>query len=186
MAVIGSRDCTSYGSAVTSDLAFGLAQRGICVIAGLAYGVEERAHAAALAGAKDGLPATIAVVANGLDRSYPSGNFQLADDIRAKGLILSEVPLGSAPTRTRFLARNRIVAALAGLTCVVEARSRSAALGTARLASTLGRGVAAVPGSAHSASSAGCHALIKEGAAALVTDIYDLVQMLAIDPNKGR
>ncbi|MEO3931312.1 DNA-processing protein DprA [Micrococcaceae bacterium Sec7.4] len=184
VALIGSRDCTSYGASVTSDLAHGLAQRGITIIAGLAYGVEERAHAAALAGAKDGLPATIAVVANGLNRDYPAGNATTAEAIRAKGLILSEMPPGSAPTRQRFLARSRIIATLAGVTCVVEARSRSAALSTARLASTLGRGVAALPGSVHSANSWGAHSLIKDGTAALVTDIEDLVEMLAIDPNK--
>jgi DNA processing protein len=184
VALIGSRDCTSYGASVTSDLAHSLAGRGITVIAGLAYGVEERGHAAALAGAKDGIPATIAVVANGLNRDYPVGNAKIADGIRAKGLILSEMPPGSAPTRQRFEARSRIIAALAGVTCVVEARSRSAALGTARLASTLGRGVAALPGSVHSANSWGAHSLIKEGTASLVTDIYDLVEMLTIDPNK--
>lgn len=184
VALIGSRDCTSYGASVTSDLAHSLAGRGITVFAGLAYGCEERAHTAALAGAKDGIPATIAVVANGLNRLYPAGNSQLAENILAHGLILSEMPPGSAPTRLRFLARNRIIAALAGVTCVVEARSRSAALGTARLASTLGRGVAALPGSLHSVNSWGTHALIKDGTAALVTDVEDLVEMLAIDPNK--
>ncbi|MGY4541199.1 DNA processing protein [Arthrobacter sp. UYNi723] len=186
VAVTGSRDCTSYGAAVTGDISYGLAQRGICVISGLAYGVDAHAARAALAGGQSNQPATIAVVAGGLDRDYPSGNADLAAAIRGNGLTLSEMPPGSAPTRHRFLARNRIIAALSGVTCVVEARSRSAALGTARIAGSLGRGVAAMPGSVHSANSAGCHALIKEGAAAIVTDVDDLMEMLAIDPNKGR
>lgn len=186
VAMLGSRDCTSYGSTVTADLSYGLAQRGICLIAGQAYGCEERAHTAALAGSKGDGPATIAVVAGGLDRDYPAPLSDLGAAIREKGLTLSEVPPVSAPTRHRFIQRSRLIAALAGVTCVVEARSRSAALGTARIASTLGRGVAAVPGSVHSANSSGCHALIKEGAAALVTGIDDIVEMLAIDPNKVR
>jgi DNA processing protein len=186
VAVTGSRDCTSYGAAVTGDLVYGLAQRGICVIAGLAFGVDSRAHTAALAGGRDNPTATIAVVASGLDRDFPSAHDDLAAAIRANGLTLSELPQGSAPTRSRFLARNRIIAALAGVTCVVEARSRSAALSTARQARSLGRGVAAVPGSISSLNSAGCHALIKDGTATMVTDIYDLVEMLAIDANKMR
>jgi DNA processing protein len=185
VALTGSRDCTSYGASVTSDLAFALGQRGICVIAGLAYGIDSRAHAGALAGHRGDGPATIAVVAGGLDRIYPSGHADLGAAIQTNGLTLSEMPPGSAPTRARFLARNRLIASMAGVTCVVEARSRSAALSTARMASRLGRGVAGVPGSVHSANSVGCHALIKDGTAALVTDIYDLVEMLAIDPNKS-
>jgi DNA processing protein len=186
VAVTGSRDCTSYGASVTGDLTYGLAQRGICVIAGLAFGVDSSAHRAALAGSKGDGPATIAVVAGGIDRDYPAANADMAGAIRAKGLTLSETPPGSAPTRQRFLARNRLIAALAGVTCVVEARSRSAAKGTARLAGSIGRGVAAFPGSTFSLNSAGCHALIKDGTAALVTGIDDLVEMLAIDPNKVR
>lgn len=177
----GSRDCTSYGASVTGDFAYSLAQRGICVIAGLGYGVDSSAHRAALAGgvgAHRDIPPTIAVVAGGLDRIFPSGNADLAAAIRGTGLILSELPPRSAPTRSRFLARNRIIATLAGVTCVVEARSRSAALSTARLAGSLGRHVAAVPGSAHSANSAGTHALIKDGTASLVTDVDELVEML--------
>ena len=185
IALTGSRDATSYGASITGGLAYGLAQRGITVVHGLAYGVDAFGGRAALAGARGDGPASIAVIAGGLDRDYPQGNSSLADGIRANGLILSEMPPGSAPTRGRFLARNRLIAALAGVTCVVEARSRSAALSTARLAGTLGRGVAAVPGSTHSANSVGCHALIKDGTAALVTDIYDLVEMLAIEPNKS-
>jgi len=177
--ITGSRDCTSYGAAVTGDFAWSLAQRGITVVHGLGYGVDAAACKAALAGASGEGPATIAVVAGGCDRIFPSGHSDLGDAIQANGLLLSEMPPGSAPTRARFLARNRILAALAGVTCVVEARYRSAALNTARLAGSLGRGVAAVPGSISSANSAGCHLLLKDGAASVATDVYDLEEMLA-------
>jgi len=104
-ALAGSRDATSYGAAVTGDIAYSLAQRGICVIAGLGYGIDAHAHRAALAGCTGNGPATIAVLAGGLDRDYPSGNADLAAAIRANGLTLSELPPGSAPTRYRFLIR---------------------------------------------------------------------------------
>jgi DNA processing protein len=178
-AITGSRDSTSYGAAVTGEIAFGMAQRGICVISGLAYGIDAHAHRAALAGSTGEGPATIAVLAGGLDRDYPSGNADLAAAIRANGLALSELPPGTAPTRYRFLQRNRIIAALAGVTCVVEARWRSGALNTAHHAETIARHVAAVPGSIHSANSAGCHRLLKDGGAVLVSDAADLAELLA-------
>lgn len=178
VALTGSRDSTSYGASVAGDLAYSLAQREICIISGLAYGTDAHSHRAALAGSTGKLPATIAVLAGGLDRDYPSGNADLAAAIRGNGMTLSELPPGSAPTRYRFLQRNRIIAALAGVTCVVEARWRSGALNTAHHANTLGRGVASVPGSVHSANSAGCHRLIREGAAVLVTSTDDLLELL--------
>lgn len=178
-ALTGSRDSTSYGASVTGDMAYGLAQRGICVVSGLAFGIDAHAHRAALAGSQGGGPATIAVLAGGLDRDYPSGNAELAGAIRANGLTISELPPGSAPTRYRFLSRNRIIAALAGVTCVVEARWRSGALNTAHHAETIARHVAAVPGSVHSANSAGCHRLLKEGGAVLVSDAADVAELLA-------
>jgi DNA processing protein len=105
VALTGSRDSTSYGAAVTGDIAYGLAQGGICVVSGLAYGIDAHAHRAALAGHQGTDAATIAVLAGGLDRDYPSGNADLAAAIRANGLTLSELPPGSAPTRYRFLIR---------------------------------------------------------------------------------
>jgi DNA processing protein len=178
IALTGSRDSTSYGASVTGDMAYTLAQRGITIIAGLGYGVDSHGHRAALAGSQGAAPATIAVLAGGLDRDYPSGNADLAAAIRANGLTISELPPGSAPTRLRFLQRNRIIGALAGVTCVVEARWRSGALNTAHHAQTLGRKVAAVSGSIHSANSAGCHRLIREGAAVLVTSTDELHELL--------
>lgn len=179
VALVGSRDSTSYGASVTGDIAYSLAQRGICVISGLAYGIDAHAHRAALAGHQGEGPATIAVLAGGLDRDYPSGNADLATAIRANGLTISELPPGSAPTRYRFLSRNRIIAALAGVTCVVEARWRSGALNTAHHAKTIARHVAAVPGSVHSANSAGCHRLLKESSAVLVSDAAEINELLA-------
>ncbi len=178
-ALTGSRDSTSYGAAVATEMAHGLAQRGICVISGLAYGIDAHAHRGALAGSTGNGPATIAVAAGGLDRVYPSGNADLAAAIKADGLIISEQPIGTAPTRMRFLNRNRIIAALAGVTCVVEARWRSGALNTAHHAETIGRQVAAVPGSVHSANSAGCHRILRGNAAFLVSDAADVAEILA-------
>lgn len=179
VALTGSRDSTSYGASVAGDMAYSLAQREICIISGLAYGIDANSHRAALAGSTGKLPATIAVLAGGLDRDYPAGNADLAAAIRSNGgLTLSELPPGSAPTRYRFLQRNRIIAALAGVTCVVEARWRSGALNTAHHAKTLGRAVAAIPGSIHSANSAGCHRLIREDAAVLVTGAEEVVELL--------
>jgi DNA processing protein len=117
--VTGSRDSTSYGAAVTGEIAYSLAQRGITVLGRPPYGVDAHAHRAALAGRQAPGPATIAVLAGGLNRDYPSGNADLATAIRANGLTISEMPPGSAPTRYRFLMRNRITAALAGVVCVM-------------------------------------------------------------------
>jgi DNA processing protein len=177
-ALVGSRDCTSYGASVTGELAYGLAQRGITVVSGLAYGVDAHAGRAALAGGTSDAMPTIAVVAGGVDRFYPSGNADLGRSIITSGLMVSELPTGTAPTRHRFLQRNRIIAALSGVVCVVEARHRSAALNTAHHAETIARHVAVVPGSIHSANSAGCHRLAKEGSATLITEVNELMELL--------
>uniref|UniRef100_UPI003F49A0BE DNA-processing protein DprA n=1 Tax=Paenarthrobacter ureafaciens TaxID=37931 RepID=UPI003F49A0BE len=179
IALTGSRDSTSYGAAVTGDMAHELARRGICIVSGLGYGIDAHAHRSALNGFAGEGPATIAVVAGGLDRDYPAGNADLAAAIRVHGLIVSEQPTGTAPTRYRFLQRGRLIAALAGVTCVVEARWRSGALHTAHQAETIARHVAAIPGSVHSANSAGCHRLIRDGGAVLVTEANELAELLA-------
>jgi DNA processing protein len=178
VALVGSRDSTSYGASVTGDLAYTLAQRGFTVVSGGAYGIDAHAHRAALAGGTGALP-TIAVMAGGLDRFYPSGNEDLLRAVANQGAILAEVPPGSAPTRYRFLQRNRLIAALSGVTVVVEARWRSGALNTAHHAETLGRAVGAVPGSVHSANSAGCHRLLRDGGAVCVTDAAEIVELAA-------
>ncbi|MCW2783312.1 MAG: protecting protein DprA, partial [Marmoricola sp.] len=176
IALVGSRDSTSYGAAVTGDLGYALAQRGYTIVSGGAYGIDAHAHRAALAGAADALP-TIAVMAGGVDRFYPSGNEDLLRAVANQGAVFAEVPPGSAPTRYRFLQRNRLIAALAAVTVVVEARWRSGALNTAHHAESLGRSVGAVPGSVHSANSAGCHRLIREGGAVCVTDAGEIAEL---------
>lgn len=176
IALVGSRDSTSYGASVTGDLAYSLAQRGFTVVSGGAYGIDAHAHRAALAGASGAVP-TIAVMAGGVDRFYPSGNEDLLRAVSNQGAVLAEVPPGSAPTRYRFLQRNRIIAALSAVTVVVEARWRSGALNTAHHAETLGRTVGAVPGSVHSANSAGCHRLLRDGGAVCVTDAAEVAEL---------
>ncbi|MHA7207639.1 DNA-processing protein DprA [Arthrobacter sp. MDT1-65] len=177
-ALVGSRDSTAYGESVTDEIASGLATRGYSVISGGAYGIDARAHRAALASSEDGqLPPTIALLACGVDRYYPAGNEDLLRTIADRGLLISEVPPGSSPTRWRFLQRNRLIAALGAVTVVVEARWRSGALNTAHHAAGLGRAVGAVPGSVHSANSAGCHRLLRDGSAVCVTDAADVAEL---------
>ncbi|MEC5198285.1 DNA processing protein [Arthrobacter sp. PL16] len=177
-AVVGSRDSTNYGSSVTADMTSGLASRGYAVVSGGAYGIDAQAHRAALATTDDGaFPATVALLACGVDRYYPAGNEELLRTVARSGLLISEVPPGSSPTRWRFLQRNRLIAALSAVTVVVEARWRSGALNTAHHAAGLGRPVGAVPGSVHSANSAGCHRLLRDGTAVCVTDAADVAEL---------
>lgn len=194
VALVGSRDSTNYGASATTDIASGLAGRGYTVVSGGAYGIDAQAHRAALAvpeaGPERGAPpATIAVLACGIDRYYPAGNEQLLRVIAERGLLISEVPPGSSPTRWRFLQRNRIIAALSAVTVVVEARWRSGALNTAHHAGGLGRPVGAVPGSVYSANSAGCHRLLRDGTAICVTDAADVAELagpLGAEPSGDR
>lgn len=178
VAVVGSRDSTAYGATVTGELAAGLVTRGYTVVSGGAYGIDAQAHRSALAAAgEDRQIPTIGVTACGIDRYYPAGNEQLLRETARRGLLIAEVPPGSSPTRWRFLQRNRIIAALCAATVVVEARWRSGALNTAHHAAGLGRAVGAVPGSVHSANSAGCHRLLREGSAVCVTDAAEIVEL---------
>lgn len=178
IAVVGSRDSTSYGANIASELSHSLVQRHYTVISGGAYGIDATAHRGALsASAEPGVPETIAVMAGGVDRFYPSGNDELLRTIAERGLVVAEVPPGTNPTRYRFLQRNRLIAALCQVTVVVEARWRSGALNTARHAEMLSRMVGAVPGSVYSANSAGCHRLLREGAAVCVTDAADIAEL---------
>ncbi len=176
-AVVGSRDSTGYGASVTGDIAAGLVTRGWTVVSGGAYGIDAQAHRAALATASLARIPTIAVMACGVDRYYPAGNEELLREVVRRGLLLSEVPPGSSPTRWRFLQRNRIIAALSAVTVVVEARWRSGALNTAHHAAALGREVGAVPGSVYSANSAGCHRLLRDGSAVCVTDAAEVAEL---------
>ena len=176
IAVVGSRDSTSYGASVAGDFAHGLAQRGYSVVSGGAYGIDAHAHRGALSGGASDMP-TIAVMAGGVGRFYPAGNEDLLRAVTHQGALIAEVPPGSAPTRYRFLQRNRLIAALASVTVVVEARWRSGALNTAHHAESIGRIVATVPGSIHSANSAGCHRLLRDGGAVCVTDVGEVAEL---------
>lgn len=179
VAVVGSRDSTAYGNAVVADIAHGLVARRKTVLSGGAYGIDAAAHRAALTAKSAESVATIAVMAGGLDRFYPAGNELLLREISQSGLLLAEVPPGCNPTRYRFLQRNRLIAALSSATVVIEARWRSGALNTAHHAAEMGRHVAAVPGSVYSANSAGCHRLLREGAAVCVSDAAEICELIS-------
>ncbi|WP_051425920.1 DNA-processing protein DprA [Jiangella gansuensis] len=171
VAVVGARSATRYGERVGSDLAADLALAGWTVVSGAAYGIDAVAHRGALA--LGGI--TIAVLASGVDVPYPRAHADLLDRIAANGLVVSEVPPGSRPMRSWFIARNRIIAALTAGTVVVEAAARSGALNTARWADKLSREVLAVPGPVTSSQSAGCHTLIRDRGARLVADATDVL-----------
>jgi DNA processing protein len=172
-AVVGTRAATSYGEQVASDLAAGLVERDVAVVSGGAYGIDGAAHRAALT--SDGI--TVAALAGGIDIPYPAGHSALLHRIGQRGLLFSEYPPGIRPARHRFLTRNRLVAAVAGAAVVVEAGLRSGAANTAAWARALGRVVAAVPGPVTSSASAGCHALLRNGAE-LVTRADEIVELV--------
>jgi DNA processing protein len=172
-AIVGTRASTSYGEFAAADLAAGLVERDVAVVSGGAYGIDGAAHRAALA--SDGV--TVAVLASGIDVPYPSGHSALLHRVARHGLILSEYPPGTRPTRRQFLARNRLVAALAQATVVVEAGARSGAANTASWAALLNRHVCAVPGPITSAASVGCHALIRSRAI-LVSRAEEIVELV--------
>ena len=177
LAVVGSRNPSPQGAANARQFAQALAQEGLCIVSGMALGVDAAAHKGALDGAKpDGL-ATIAVVGTGLDRVYPRQHIELAHRIAQHGLLLSEYPLGTAPLAANFPRRNRLISGLSRGTLVVEAALQSGSLITARLAIEQGREVFAIPGSIHAAQSRGCHALIKQGAK-LVECAQDVLEEL--------
>lgn len=178
LALVGSRHATHQGLAHAYRFAQELAQAGLCVVSGLARGIDGAAHEGALAGAPQHLAlATIAVVGTGLDRVYPAAHHALARRIAQRGLLVSEFPLGTPPRAEHFPRRNRLIAALARGTLVVEATLQSGSLITARLALELGREVFAIPGSIHAEQSRGCHALLRQGAA-LVETAKDILEEL--------
>ena len=164
-AIVGARAATGYGEHVTMEITAGLVGRGHTIVSGAAYGIDGMAHRAALAASGH----TVAYLAGGVDRFYPSGHDALLSRIVETGAVASELPCGSAPTKWRFLMRNRLIAASTKATLVVEAGWRSGSLNTAGHAVALGRPLGAVPGPVTSAASAGCHRLIREFGATLVT-----------------
>ena len=180
--ITGARASTSYGEHVTADLAAGMADEERVVISGGAYGIEGTAHRSTLAAGGE----TIAVLAGGLDRPYPSEHRNLLGQIAEAGLLVSELPPGTTPTRHRFLARNRLLAALSGATVITEASVRSGSMSTVLHARDLGRGAGAVPGPVTSAASSGPNQLIKQGIAQLVTEPHDVLVLLDTVAAPGR
>lgn len=173
-AVVGARAATSYGEHVAAEFGYRLADRGVTVISGAAYGIDGAAHRGALAA--EGI--SVAVQACGLDRVYPAGHVGLVDRIVGRGAVVSEYPPGTRPAKHRFIVRNRLIAALSAGTVVVEAGRRSGARSTAASASALGRIVMAVPGPVTSALSVGCHVLLRETDALLVTRAEEVVEAI--------
>ncbi len=173
LAIVGSRHPTPQGRDLARDFARALGTSGYTIVSGLALGVDGAAHEGAL----ETPCSTIAVVGTGIDRIYPARHEKLARRIAEHGLILSELPLGSAPLPENFPQRNRIIAGLAQGTLVVEAAVQSGSLITARMANECGREVFAIPGSIHSPQSRGCHALIRQGAK-LVENAQDVLDEL--------
>lgn len=186
VSVVGSRHASAYGAAVTRMIVGEVSEAGWCVVSGGAYGIDAVAHQTALEVSPATTP-TVAVLACGVDRFYPVANAELLARICDRGAVLSEVPLGCAPTRYRFLQRNRIIAALSRATVVTEAAWRSGALNTARHAAGLSREVAAVPGDVLVGGSAGCHRLVREDHAVLVSngaEVLELVGALGNDATR--
>jgi DNA processing protein len=177
VAIVGTRNATQYGERVTRELARALARGGACVVSGMARGIDAIAHRAAL----DETGRTIAVLGTGVDVPYPVGHRTLHDTIAQRGLLLAEFPPATRAFRGCFPRRNRIIAALASVTIVVEAGVKSGALNTADAALQLGRTVAAVPGPIDAPQSEGSNGLLRDGAVVIasVADALALVGLTA-------
>ncbi|MFF3177391.1 DNA-processing protein DprA [Streptomyces sp. NPDC057900] len=173
VAVVGARACTPYGAHMATTLGAGLAERGWVVVSGAAFGVDGAAHRGALAAGG----ATAAVLACGVDVVYPRGHAELIGRVAEQGLVIGELPPAEHPTRSRFILRNRVIAALTRGTVVVEAEYRSGSLVTARCAQRLGRFTMGVPGPATSGLSAGVHELLR-GEGVLVTDASEIIELV--------
>jgi DNA processing protein len=180
VAVVGARAASSYGLHVAGELAVGLAQGRASVISGGAYGIDAAAHRGALVSSA---APTVAVLACGVDVAYPRGNDRLLREVAERGLVVSELPPGSHPTRRRFLVRNRLIAALSLGTVVVEAAVRSGSLATLERARLLDRHVMAVPGPVTSGMSSGCHLEIRNGAVCVTraAEVLELVGRIGED-----
>ena len=174
-AIVGSRSSTTYGEHVAREIAAGVARAGHCVVSGAAFGIDQAAHIGALALEES----SGAVLACGVDRPYPTAHRSLIEHMAQTGAVVSELPPGCAPLKVRFLARNRIIAALTRGTVLVEAAIRSGALNTAGWAESLSRPVMGVPGAVTSAQSQGVHHQIRRGAASLVTGPDDVLEVVA-------
>jgi DNA processing protein len=181
VAIVGARDCTAYGAEQAAEIAADAGSAGFAVVSGAAFGVDACAHRGALAA----MAPTIAVLACDAGTSYPRAHTALLQRIAEEGLVVSEQSPGRAPTKGRFLARNRLIAALTGGTVVVEARRRSGALSTLGWADQLGRVTMGLPGPVTSQQSVGVHEAIRDGKALLVGSGTDVVAALAgMDPQE--
>ena len=169
IAIVGSRDCSKYGTKVAKEVAYNLSKKGIIIVSGLARGIDTAAHQ----GVIKAKGRTIAVLANGLDSIYPKENKELAIEIlKNGGAIISEYPIGTEPLKENFPKRNRIISGLCESAIVVEAKEHSGALITANYAIEQGRNVYAIPGNIYSAYSKGTNELIKNGAEILTNTTY--------------
>lgn len=173
LAIVGARNATPQGLQNAQAFAAELAQRGLVISSGLALGIDGAAHRGAL----DATGHTIAVCGTGLDRVYPARHQKLAHDIAARGLLISEFPIGTPALPEHFPRRNRIISGLSMGVLVVEAARESGSLITARLALEQGREVFAIPGSIHNPQARGCHALIRQGGR-LVETVDDVLEEL--------
>jgi len=175
LAIVGTRNPTPYGIRIAGDFAAGFVDREWSIVSGGAYGIDSAAHKGALIA--EGR--TIAVLAAGIDVAYPAGNARLFAEIAENGALVSEVLPGAHAIPSRFLTRNRLIAALSEATLVVEAAFRSGSLRTARDAAELMRPVMAIPGPINAPTSEGCHRLIGERAAEIVTSVADAVELIS-------
>lgn len=177
VAVVGSRNASVQGKLDAESFSAALSGAGLCVVSGLALGIDTAAHEGALRGAGS----TIAVVGTGLDRVYPARNRELAHRIAAHGCLVSEYALGTPPLAANFPRRNRVISGLAAGVLVVEAAAQSGSLITAQMAAEQGREVFALPGSIHSALAKGCHRLIRDGAQ-LVETVEEVLEAMQLSP----
>ena len=175
LAIVGTRNPTSYGMRIAADFAAGFVDREWNIISGGAYGIDSAAHKGALIAEGQ----TVAVLATGIDVAYPAGNVRLFAEFAENGALVSEVLPGAHAIPVRFLNRNRIIAALSQATLVVEAAFRSGSLRTARDAAELLRPVMAIPGPINAPTSEGCHRLIGERAAEIVTSVSDAIELIS-------
>ncbi|MGC2047217.1 MAG: DNA-processing protein DprA [Gallionella sp.] len=178
LAVVGSRNATPQGIGNAEAFAKTLSDAGLCIISGMAHGIDAAAHRGALRGQGNNKGSSIAIVGTGLDKVYPAANRDLAHALAQQGALISEFPLGTPPLAANFPRRNRLISGMSAGCLVVEAGLQSGSLITARLALEQGRDVFAIPGSIHAPQSKGCHALLKQGAK-LVETAQDILEELS-------
>ncbi len=181
LAIVGTRNPTNYGARIAGEFAAGFVDREWAIVSGGAYGIDSYAHKGALMA--EGI--TLAIIACGVDINYPAGNAGLFSEICESGAIVSEFIPGQKALPNRFLTRNRLIAGLSKATLVVEAAFRSGSLRTARDAAEIFRPVMAIPGAINSPTSEGCHRLIGERSAEIVTSVADAVEFVGVQSGQS-